>query len=314
VLYHPDGGKPDWLPFAGETRPLAALAGARHRVLLCGEPSLLPQFEAAAADAKLFYCVLEKLPQERRIVRHPGWTILVNSTGLAERLWRRHRVRAVPAIGGIDLQLFHPQGPERPLRPEPLRVLAYGRLSRRRKGTDRVVRAAELLARRMSRRYPAWAGTLAHPVQLVLFDHVGPGNETDPRTALHTTLPVEFHLNLPQAELAALYTTCDVFVSAERRAGWNNTVAEAMACGVPVVCTTSGTRDLAVHRDTAWVVRWRHPWFLAAGLAALARDRELRTRLRRQALERVASYSWESVADRVESTARQRLGDLTPVR
>src|SRR5262245_48534200 len=72
VLYHPSGEAPDWMPFAGKTRPLAALASARHDVLLCGEPALLDAFESARAALKLFYCVLEKMPHERDIVRKTG--------------------------------------------------------------------------------------------------------------------------------------------------------------------------------------------------------------------------------------------------
>jgi len=307
VLYHPSGTPPDWLPFAGETRPLAALPQATPDVLICGEPSLLPPFEAATARAKIFYCVLEKLPDERRIVRHPGWTIAVNSTGLAQRLWRRHRVRAQPAIGGIDLDLFHPSGPPRPTRPEPVRLLVYGRLSRRRKGTDLAIHAAEMLSRRLASRYPAWGGALAHPVQLVLFDHVGAGNETDPRPRLQSRIPTEFHLNLSQPDLAALYSSCDIFISAERRAGWNNTVAEAMACGIPVVCTRSGTRDLATHLETAWVVPLRHSWFLAKGLRALTQSPDLRARLSRGAATRIRNFTWEQVADGIEIAARRAL-------
>jgi glycosyltransferase involved in cell wall biosynthesis len=307
VLYHPDGTRPGWLEFAGEVRPLAALHRSTHQVLLCGEPSLLPEFERANSSCKLFYCVLEKLPDERHIVRHAGWTILANSSGIRERLWRRYRVRAEDAIGGINLQMFHPVEGARQRAGESFRVLAYGRLSRSRKGTALAVRAAEILARRLSRRFPAWGGTLAHPVQLVLFDHLGPGNEADPRGLLRTRIPCEFHLDLPQDRLAELYSSCDVFVSAERRAGWNNTVAEAMACGVPVVCTSSGTRDQAVHRDTAWVVRFRQPRFLAAGLAALQCDPALRESLRRAALLRVSTLSWDRLAARLEAISQARL-------
>lgn len=303
VLYHPQGDAPGWMPFAGETRPLAALADHRHDVLVCGEPSLLPQFAAAQAPLKFFYCVLEKLPHERRIVRDPGWRILVNSSGLRDRLWRRHRVRALLAIGGIDLEQFRPTGPPRPRQPEPLRVLVYGRLSRSRKGTALVAAAAESLARRLQS--PTGRGmTPAPPVQLVLFDHVGPGNETDPREQFHTTLPHEFHINEPQDGLPALYSGCDIFVSAERRAGWNNTVAEAMACGLPVVCTGSGTRDLARHLETAWVVPFRHPYFLRRGLQALARDPGLRAGLAAAARARLAPLSWPRVADAFEAAIR----------
>lgn len=297
VLYHPGGEPPAWLAFAGECRPLAALAQAEHQILLCGEPSLLPAFEAAPARVKLFYCVLEKLPDERRIVRHPGWTVLVNSSALGERLRRKHGVAAEALVGGINLEQFHHVGAARPAEPDPLRILAYGRLSRRRKGTDLVIRAVERLARRRPSRR----------VQLVLFDHVGPGNEGDPRPRLRTRLPVEFHVNLPQDRLAALYAGCDIFVSAERRAGWNNTVAEAMACGLPVVCTRSGTGDLAQHLRTAWVVRWRHPRWIATGLGSLADRPELRNVLRDNASRRMPGFAWERLALDLEDLARRRL-------
>jgi glycosyltransferase involved in cell wall biosynthesis len=192
-----------------------------------------------------------------------------------------------------------------------LRVLVYGRLSRGRKGTQLAIRAAELVDRRLRRPRNAAADRPAG-IELVLFDHLGPGNERDPRSLLRTALPNQFHLNLSQTELAALYASADVFVSAEKRAGWNNTVAEAMACGVPVVCTPSGTRDLAHHMQTAWVTRWRHPWTLARGLEALATRPALRTALRDAALAEVHQFTWERLANRIEELCRARLGAGAP--
>jgi glycosyltransferase involved in cell wall biosynthesis len=306
VLYHPTGDRPGWMPFAGEVRPLATLADSRHDVLVCGEPSLVGEFASATARLKLFYCVLEKLAHERRIVHDRRWTLLANSSGIAARLRRRYRVHPEPAIGGIDLDFFRPTGPPRPPRPEPFRILAYGRLSRPRKGTAIVLRAAEALARG-ARRHPAWGGALAHPVQVVLFDHLGAGNERDPRPGVRARVPVEFHLDLSQEGLASLYSTCDVFVSAERRAGWNNTVAEAMACGVPVVCTSSGTRDLAHHGRTARVVPARHPWFFTRELRRLWRDPAERDRLRRAARAGLGAFTWSRLADRIEAVVVSRL-------
>jgi glycosyltransferase involved in cell wall biosynthesis len=312
VLYHPDGTRPDWLEFAGEVRSLEALAETEHAVLLGADPAIAPHLERARARVKLFYCVHKNLP-ERWIARHPAWTLLANSSEVGARLWRRYRVRAADAIGGVNPLMFRPAEHCVRRAPEPFRILAYGRLSRPGKGTRAAVRAAERASAQLSRRWPAWAGSVPHPVKLVLFDHVGPGNERDPRGLLRCSIPHEFHLNLPQEELARLYASCDLFVSAERRAGWNNTVAEAMAAGVPVVCTRAGTGDLARHGETAWVVRWRHPWFLARGVLALCRDPGLRQQLRRSALERVRHLSWERVAERIEQVARERLAAGGPL-
>jgi glycosyltransferase involved in cell wall biosynthesis len=302
TVYHPAGTPPEWIEFAGAVRPLSDLARARHQIAICNDPPLLDEFDRARADVKLFYFVLENIRGERAIARHPGWSIIANSTGMADRLWRRYRVRAGKVVGGINLEMFRPLPPAGP-REGQYRILTLGRVSRKKKGVPIVVGAVESLARRMAR------SSGARP-KLVLFDHVGPGNESDPREGFRCAAPYEFHINVPQDELARLYSGCDVYVSAERRAGWANTVAEAMACGVPVVCTRSGALDLAEHRETAWVAR-RHRWFLERGLRALHDDPGLARRLRDRAIERVRKYSWENVADQLLEVVGERLA-LTP--
>jgi glycosyltransferase involved in cell wall biosynthesis len=301
VLYHPEGNAPTWLPFAGETRPTSSLPSHRHQVLICNDPFSLADFERAAADVKLFYFVLENIRNERAIARHPGWTILANSTGMHDRLRRKYDIAVEKVIGGVNLDVFKPRAFRREDAPE-YRVLAFGRLSRKKKGVPIVVHAVENFERSRSRDERA-----RRPLTLVLFDHVGPGNEKDPRGDFHCAVPHEFHLNLPQEELAALYSSSDVFVSAERRAGWANTVAEAMACGVPAVCTRSGSRDIALHLETAWVARWRHPYFLRKGLAALHDDPDLASRLADSAVEHMRGFSWARVVDRLEEVVGRRL-------
>ena len=80
-----------------------------------------------------------------------------------------------------------------------------------------------------------------------------------------------------------------------------------MASGLPVVCTPAGTEDLAVHGDTALVVRWRHPFFFRRALQVLCRDAARRERLAQRARARVELFSWERVADRIEAVCRARL-------
>ncbi len=301
VIYSPEGKAPDWLPFSGEVRPISALRTSRHRILMCNDPYSLADFERAQADLKLFYFVLENIRGERDIARHPGWTILANSTGMQDRLRRKYGVAVERVVGGINPDMFKPQPLENVEKGE-YRVLTFGRLSRRKKGVPIVLRAVEAFSRSRSSNEPS-----PKPVKLVLFDHVGPGNEWDPRNEIQCRVPYEFHLNRPQSELAALYRSCDVFVSAEKRAGWANTTAEALACGVPVVCTRSGTRDLARHMETAWVARWRHPYFLTKGLQALYDDPELARRLSKNALEHVRGFSWSRAVDQLEEVVSRKL-------
>ncbi len=310
VLYHPDGTRPDWFPFAGDVRPLAEIEGRRHMVLLTASPSLIEPFARAEARLKLFYCVHKNLPG-REIARNRSWTLLANSSALQRRLWRRYRTRAEDAIGGVNLDTFRPAEIARANEP-PIRILVYGRLARPGKGSRLAVRAVESFATELKHHWPAWAGSVAHPIKLVLFDHAVQNDMTDPRAHFDSTVPYEFHWNLPQDELARLYASCDIFVAAERRAGWSNTVAEAMACGVPVVCTPAGTQDLAVHGETAFVVRWRHPYCFRRALQALWRNPAHRQQLRHAARARVREFTWKRVADKIEIVARTQLGFEAP--
>ncbi len=299
TLYSPTGESPAWLDFDGEAKPLTALPDARHQVLICNDPYVIADFENADADLKLFYFALENIKNERRIARHPEWTILANSSGLCDYIWRRHHVRAEKAVGGINLETFKPRAGDKAV-DDYYRVLVFGRLSRKKKGVPIVVTAVESVARSFAKN----AGN--RPIKLVLFDHLGEGNTDDPRKDFRSSLPFEFHLNLSQADLAALYASCDLFVSAEKRAGWANTVAESMACGLPVVCTRSGTKDLAIHRETAWVA-WRLGFFVRRGAKALYTDPALAARLRDNALERIERFSWPRVVDQLEDVVRKRL-------
>lgn len=60
---------------------------------------------------------------------------------------------------------------------------------------------------------------------------------------------------ISQEKMAEKYSSADIFVEASWQAGWNNPVAEAMACKVPVVCTDiGGVKDFAFHEKTALLV------------------------------------------------------------
>jgi glycosyltransferase involved in cell wall biosynthesis len=303
TLYHPKGDAPGWLTFNGVVRPTSDLPATRHQVLMCNDPPSLDLFEKARADLKCFYFALEKIAGEGRIARHPGWVILANSTGMHDRLRRKYKVPVEKVIGGVNLDVFKPR--ERS-EGDDYRVLTFGRLSRRKKGVPIVVRAVESFARSTTRKKGG------RPVKLVLFDHLGHHNERDPREEIRCSIPYEFHINLGQEDLAQLYSSCDVFVSAEKKAGWANTTAEAMACGAAVVCTRSGTLDIAMHLETAWVTRWRHQYFIGRGLTVLHDDPSLAKRLRTNALERVRHFSWLRVVDQLEEVVRRRLSEPTP--
>jgi glycosyltransferase involved in cell wall biosynthesis len=51
--------------------------------------------------------------------------------------------------------------------------------------------------------------------------------------------------------MAALYQAADAYVSPYQAEGFNMPVLEAMACGLPVICTKGGPTDEFTHPDFA---------------------------------------------------------------
>jgi glycosyltransferase involved in cell wall biosynthesis len=292
TIYTVDGAKPDWLAFEGEVGSLAALPDVEHDVLLSGSPELLEHIDRAKALVRVFYLQIEGVEHEERIIRSGKYRVMVNSSGLARRVRRRYGLEPLDGRGGVNAALFHP-AVERPAG-GPFKVLCYGRLSKPRKGTRFVVEAARMLRR----------GGL--DVELHLFDAAAP-DAPDPRIGFDPGLPYRFYLDLPQERMAAMYGAADVFVSAERRAGWSNTAAEAAACGLPIVCTKSGTEDFAVDGESAIVVPVRASLWFARSLGRLARDRDLRERLGREASTRALEFTWDALCGRMERTFTELL-------
>lgn len=282
VLYTPDGAPSEWLPFPGQIRPFTALPAGRHDAVFTPQPTLLPQLHQVAAARRIWYCAAENEPGEALAIRDRSIQLAAVSTALARRLAARARRPVIDGAGAVDVDFFRPDRGQR----DPARrvVTAYGRRSRPRKGTDLVVRAARMA----SRRFP--------DLELVLFDHVGPGNEQDPRDGFTPGVRTRFVLNPTPDALAALYAETHVFVAAEKRAGWCNTAAEAMASGACVVCTPSGTGDFARDGETALVVRIRHPWFLARALTRALGDDALRARLAAAGRAEIERHDWPRLA------------------
>ena len=295
ALFHPLGTKPTWFDFQPEIRPFSALSEEPFDIGLCGEYSILPQFEVLRARAKFFYFVLEGHKDERLVAARKDFRFLGNSVGLCRRMERKYGILIQRASGGVNPAVFHPVS-EPPPR-DTFNVLCYGRLTKRRKGVPFVIRAVEGLVRR----YPH--------LRLVFFDTQVGLDKRDPRTLLRTPVPYDFHLNLPQDRMAWLFGQADLFVSAEWRAGWSNTCAEAMACRVPVVCTPSGTRDFAENGKTALVAPFPAPFLLRRRIERLLRDGELRGRLAGAGFERIGAFTWDALAVRLENVFNDVLAE-----
>jgi len=282
-IYHPSGSPPTWLEFLGETRPIEQVISDENEIAISSDYSVLDYLERANAQKKIFYCLLEH-KNNRRVCRNKKFLIMGNSTGICEMVRRKFKRDCIEAIGGVNPELFHPV--EIKKESGEIRILSYGRIYKKRKGIDKVVKAAEIL----HRSYPS--------LKLLLFDTPVGNPRVDSRGMLRTKIPVRFYSALPQERMANLYSQADIFVSAEKRAGWSNPCAEAMACRTAVVCSISGTRDFAIDGETALVFRFRHPVLIAKKIRRLIEDRNLRERLAEEGYKRIQEYTWSRLKTR----------------
>lgn len=290
-------GERPWLPFPGEVGTLDRLrTGGPWDVSISPDPALFLH-ETVPGPLRVFYAVLEKAPRARKALSH-AHLVLANSSGMRRHL-ARQGFAAASVPGGVNTGYFTPPDPDprlaRGSTGGPLRFLVYGRLSRKRKGSAVAVDAIARACR--------GARVEAH---VTMFD-APPEGSAEPHVEAPPGVSIRWELDPTQAKLRDLYREADLFVSAERRAGWCNTAAEAMASGAAVVCTRSGTEDFAVDGDTASVSRWPWAWTIARRIRPLLANPEERARLARNGRRRIEDFSWERTADRVEAAIRDAL-------
>jgi glycosyltransferase involved in cell wall biosynthesis len=89
----------------------------------------------------------------------------------------------------------------------------------------------------------------------------------------------------------------DIFALSSRYEGFGNVLVEAMACGVPVVATSSsGTRDIVTHGVNGLLVEVHEPAALAEAIERALTDAALRERMSAAARETAATFALPRIA------------------
>jgi glycosyltransferase involved in cell wall biosynthesis len=111
---------------------------------------------------------------------------------------------------------------------------------------------------------------------------------------------VTFTGPLPQAELARLMSRSHAFVLPSVEEGLALVMAQAMACGCPVIATVAtGAEDLFSDGVQGFIVPGRDVAALAGRMQQLSDDRTLHSQIRAAALERVKALGgWDDYGDR----------------
>lgn len=285
-VFTPEGTPPVWFDFKGEVTTFEKLQDTVLDALWTTTPDYMPLVLQSSARHKIFYHVRikEKLAP---ILKHPEVELFACSSNVYEADLKKYGREAFKAVGGVTVRHYQPKQ-DYQVTNRPFVVMGYGRLAESVKGTRYVVKACERLYKK------------GYNIKLLLFDtHV---SDKMQRKYEHfkCSCPYEFVLDHPFNRNSELFGRADCFVSAEnpKYSGWNNTVAEAMACALPVVSTKAGTADLLIDgvngiRSARWV------FFFEKHIARLYQDEQLRRQLGQAARQHILKFDWEVVADKI---------------
>jgi len=285
TIYTPAGSPPDWISTAIRIANFDDLKQDQNDVIFVTDRKLKEIILSANARYRIFYHVSRRI-KSRIMVRDKRLVIFACSQNVVnhDRLY----FRRIPflAAGGVNTTLFYPKELKDRPAGEPFTILLYGRVSEHIKGTDLIVKACK----RLYTKYPF--------IRLILFDT--PVNEAMAKaiSEFRSDVPFEFVLNHPVEKNQELFHRADIFVAAEKQTGWANTVAEAMASGIPVVTTRSGTLDLVIDRETGIFVK-RNVRSISRGIEELINSYELRLHLASNARKHVMQFDWRILASKI---------------
>jgi glycosyltransferase involved in cell wall biosynthesis len=104
-------------------------------------------------------------------------------------------------------------------------------------------------------------------------------------------------------ELRLLYSSADLFVFPSLYEGFGMPVLEAMACGAPVITSTT-TALPEVAGDAALLVDPTDPEALAEAMVQVLYDQTLRASLREKGFKRAREFTWEQAAQKTLAVYR----------
>lgn len=286
IVFTPDGAAPTWFDFKGEMSTFDRIKSIPLDALWTTTVKYMPMVLESQAKHKIFYHV--RLSEKvGKLMKNPQVEVFACSSNVYEYDMKKYGRKAFKAIGGVTLSNYKAKD-SYVVKNRPFTVLAYGRIVERVKGTHYVVKACEQLYAK------------GYNIKLLLFDTPVDEGAASRIKAFTCKCPFEFIVGHPFDRNWEIFNRADCFVSAEnpRYSGWNNTVAEAMACAVPIITTKAGTYDLIRDKENG-IRSARYVFCFRKHIKTLYHDEELRRRYGHASHEDIKDFDWSVVADKI---------------
>jgi glycosyltransferase involved in cell wall biosynthesis len=212
-----------------------------------------------------------------------GLHLIANSAWLKQMLLQASGSHVDLCVNAVDHEIYNGMPSGRPLEEE-VKVISYGGRNARWKGFSEMAEAIRATRKVASDRNIRWQ---------VFGDALLP-----PDNSVAWYEPLGF---LQPSDLARAYRQADILLSASWYESFPLFPIEAMACGIPVITTQTGTEDYAEHGRTAEVVEARNIESIVAGLLHLIRDDAYRCGIARTGHEVSKNFTWEHSVSKFEA-------------
>ncbi len=236
---------------------------ARYLAFLMGAIPRAAGLMAISAETARMLTALYDVPPERVRIVHNGVDARFRPASASER----YAVMGKYAIGGAYL-------------------IAVGTIERR-KNLARVIRAFARARR---------AANLPH--RLLIVGAPGRGFDEVEAAIMETGLSDVARLMgyLPTEDIPALISGADALIHLSLAEGFGLPVVEGMACGAPVIASSTGA-PAEIAGGAAFMVNPVDEDAITAALIQICQDTALQARLREDGLRRARLFSWDHVAD-----------------
>ncbi len=260
----------------------------------------------ATLHRRLYYRFIRFL--ERRIYANAAVTLAAVSRRTARQLEEFFTRREVPVVwNGVDTAVFHPAARRSRrlrarqhwgFRDDETVFLLIGN-DWKNKGLPALLQAAALCPNL--------------PLRLLIVGEEDASGYT--AAVARLGLPSRVSFSSPVADVVDLYAATDAYVGPSLEDSFNLPALEAMACGLPIILSTSAGLSGALHDgvDALLLQNPQDPAELAALLRKLLQDPALRERLGTHAAATARGLSWEEHARRIYALLEARIAASRPL-